>query len=73
MQEFQHEAFKPKLDRTLRLRAIRRLQAAKAPAPPEKKSKSRARKPKAAATAKLTTPVKPAPVKPAPAKPVAKP
>jgi len=48
MQEFQHEAFKPKLDRTLRLRAIRRLQAAKAPAPPEKKSKSRARaKPKA--------------------------
>jgi excisionase family DNA binding protein len=73
MQEFQHEAFKPKLDRTLRLRAIRRLQAAKAPAPPEKKSKSRARKPKPAATAKLTTPVKPAPVKPAPAKPVAKP
>jgi len=48
MQEFQHEAFKPKLDRTLRLRAIRRLQSAKAPAPPEKKSKSRARaKPKA--------------------------
>jgi len=48
MQEFQAEAFKPKLDRTLRLRAIRRLQAAKAPAPPEKKSKSRARaKPKA--------------------------
>lgn len=47
MQEFQAEAFKPKLDRTLRLRAIRRLQAAKAPAPPEKK-KSRARaKPKA--------------------------
>ena len=48
MQEFQAEAFKPKLDRTLRLRAIRRLQAAKAPAPPEKKSKSRPRaKPKA--------------------------
>src|SRR3569623_935524 len=48
MQEFQHEAFKPQLDRTLRLRAIRRLQAAKAPAPPEKQSKSRARaKPKA--------------------------
>jgi len=47
MQEFQAEAFKPKLDRTLRLRAIRRLQAAKAPAPPEKKSKSRAKKPKA--------------------------
>jgi len=46
MQEFQAEAFKPKLDRTLRLRAIRRLQAAKAPAPPEKKSKSRAKKPK---------------------------
>src|SRR3569623_2446148 len=46
--EFQHEAFKPTLDRTLRLRALRRLQAAKTPAPPEKKSKSRARaKPKA--------------------------
>jgi excisionase family DNA binding protein len=59
MQEFQHEAFKPKLDRTLRLRAIRRLQAAKAPAPPEKKSKSRARKPKPAAA-------KPAVAKPAP-------
>ncbi|HEY1547365.1 MAG TPA: PTS sugar transporter subunit IIA [Kofleriaceae bacterium] len=39
--EFQ-EAFKPKLDRTLRLRAIRRLQAAKAPpAEPKKKSKSK--------------------------------
>ncbi|MFT3695805.1 MAG: PTS sugar transporter subunit IIA [Kofleriaceae bacterium] len=35
------EAFKPKLDRTLRLRAIRRLQAAKAPAPPPKKKASR--------------------------------
>jgi excisionase family DNA binding protein len=45
MPEFQHEAFKPKLDRTLRLRAIRRLQAAKAPAPPEKKP-SRTRKKK---------------------------
>jgi excisionase family DNA binding protein len=37
--EFQAGPFKPKLDRTLRLRAIRRLQAAKAtppPAPPKK-------------------------------------
>jgi excisionase family DNA binding protein len=39
--EFHAEAFKPKLDRTLRLRAIRRLQAAKAPPAetPKKKSK----------------------------------
>ena len=48
--DFQGEAFKPKLDRTLRLRAIRRLQAAKAPAPePVKKTKARGpavRKPK---------------------------
>ncbi len=43
MQEFQAEAFKPKLDRTLRLRAIRRLQAQKAPAPPDKKKKARPR------------------------------
>jgi excisionase family DNA binding protein len=42
-QEFSLEAFKPKLDRTLRLRAIRRLQTAKLP-PPEKKP-SRSRKP----------------------------
>jgi excisionase family DNA binding protein len=41
--EFSLEAFKPKLDRTLRLRAIRRLQTAKLP-PPEKKP-SRSRKP----------------------------
>jgi len=40
--EFQAAAFKPKLDRTLRLRAIRRLQAAKAPpAAPARKSKSK--------------------------------
>ena len=39
-------AFKPKLDRTLRLRAIRRLQAAKAPPPEPTKKKSKA-KPKA--------------------------
>jgi excisionase family DNA binding protein len=42
--EFQAEAFKPKLDRTLRLRAIRRLQAQKKTEPPPlpapKKSKS---------------------------------
>ncbi len=45
--EFQADAFKPKLDRTLRLRAIRRLQAAKAPQPepPKKKpAKPRAKK-----------------------------
>jgi excisionase family DNA binding protein len=43
--EFHAEAFKPKLDRTLRLRAIRRLQAAKAPAaePTKKKSKAKPR------------------------------
>jgi len=39
--EFQSEAFKPKLDRTLRLRAIRRLQAAKAPAPEPKPRKGK--------------------------------
>jgi excisionase family DNA binding protein len=47
--EFQGEAFKPKLDRTLRLRAIRRLQAAKKPEPeptPVKRKSSKA-KPKA--------------------------
>jgi excisionase family DNA binding protein len=46
--EFQSEAFKPKLDRTLRLRAIRRLQAAKAPAPEPTPRKSKPRAPKAA-------------------------
>ncbi|MEO8554023.1 MAG: PTS sugar transporter subunit IIA [Kofleriaceae bacterium] len=46
MQEFQPEDFKPKLDRTMRLRAIRRLQIAKAPAPPPKKP-ARPRKKKA--------------------------
>ncbi len=47
--EFQGEAFKPKLDRTLRLRAIRRLQAAKKPEPEPKpvKRKAAAKKPKA--------------------------
>jgi excisionase family DNA binding protein len=51
--EFQSEAFKPKLDRTLRLRAIRRLQAAKAPAPePTKKKSSRPRTAKSAAKPK---------------------
>jgi excisionase family DNA binding protein len=44
MQEFKLEAFKPKLDRTLRMRAIRRIQAAKLP-PPEKKP-SRNKKPR---------------------------
>lgn len=37
MQEFQPADFKPVLDRTMRLRAIRRLQIAKAPPPPPKK------------------------------------
>jgi excisionase family DNA binding protein len=43
--EFQAEAFKPKLDRTLRLRAIRRLQAAKdtPPEPPKKPAKKTAK------------------------------
>ena len=43
--EFQAEAFRPKLDRTLRLRAIRRLQAAKKPEPepPPTKRKARAK------------------------------
>lgn len=43
--EFQQsaEAFKPKLDRTLRLRAIRRLQAAKVEPPPAPPKKTRAR------------------------------
>jgi excisionase family DNA binding protein len=47
--EFQSEAFKPKLDRTLRLRAIRRLQAAKVepPAPAKSRAKPRAKKPSA--------------------------
>jgi PTS system nitrogen regulatory IIA component len=44
--EFQAEAFKPKLDRTLRLRAIRRLQSAKKPEPETPAPRSR-RKPKA--------------------------
>jgi excisionase family DNA binding protein len=44
--DFQGEAFKPKLDRTLRLRAIRRLQAAKAPEPEPVKKKSKPRTPK---------------------------
>jgi len=44
--EFQGEAFRPKLDRTLRLRAIRRLQAQKRPEPdppaaPKRKSKAK--------------------------------
>ena len=46
--EIQAAAFKPKLDRTLRLRAIRRLQAAKKPEPEPAPSKSRSRKAAAA-------------------------
>src|SRR3569833_266405 len=45
--EIQAAAFKPKLDRTLRLRAIRRLQAAKKPEPEPAPSKSRKSKAKA--------------------------
>ena len=46
--EFQAEAFKPKLDRTLRLRAIRRLQSAKKPEPETPAPKRRSKpKPKA--------------------------
>ena len=46
LQEFKSEAFKPVLDRTLRLRAIRRLQAAKDPPPPKKPSRTKPRKKK---------------------------
>jgi excisionase family DNA binding protein len=46
LQEFKSEAFKPILDRTLRLRAIRRLQAAKSPAPEKKPSRTKPRKKK---------------------------
>ena len=55
--EIQAAAFKPKLDRTLRLRAIRRLQAAKKPepAPPAPKS----RKGKAAAAKAAAAKAKP--------------
>ncbi len=49
--EIQTGPFVPKLDRTLRLRAIRRLQAAKAPAPEPVKKKQKPRKPKSPATA----------------------
>ena len=51
--EIQAAAFKPKLDRTLRLRAIRRLQAAKKPEPEtpaprsRRASRAKASKPKA--------------------------
>ncbi len=73
--DFQGDANRtPKLDRTLRLRAIRRLQAAKVP-PPEpsasKRKKAAAAKAKAAkAAAKAAAPAKPAA---AAAKPAAKP
>jgi excisionase family DNA binding protein len=61
--DFQGEAFKPKLDRTLRLRAIRRLQQAKTPEPepPPKKAKgasSKAKAAKAAAKTPAKTPAK---------------
>jgi excisionase family DNA binding protein len=44
LQEFKSEAFKPILDRTLRLRAIRRIQTAKLPPPPKKPSRTKPRK-----------------------------
>jgi excisionase family DNA binding protein len=66
--DFQGEAFKPKLDRTLRLRAIRRLQAAKAPEPePVKKkkpSKPRTPKPKPPTGKGPVTAIKPHSPKP---------
>jgi excisionase family DNA binding protein len=56
--DFQGEAFKPKLDKTLRLRAIRRLQIAKQPEPEPAPTKRKTRAKPAAA--------KPAVVKPKP-------
>jgi hypothetical protein len=51
--EFQQiETLKPKLDRTLRLRAIRRLQAAKVEPPPPPPKKTRTRTAKAPAPKK---------------------
>lgn len=49
VQEVQTGPFRPKLDRTLRLRAIRRLQAAKTAPPPTKPARRGARTAKAAA------------------------
>jgi excisionase family DNA binding protein len=51
--DFQGEAFKPKLDRTLRLRAIRRLQAQKKPEPEPAPPKRKPRAAKSPAAAKL--------------------
>lgn len=45
--EIQAAAFKPKLDKTLRLRAIRRLQGARAPEPEKPAPKTRKAKKKA--------------------------
>jgi hypothetical protein len=74
----EHVAWKPKLDRTLRLRAIRRLQSQKqaemttterrASAPDESSPRS-SRAAKAAARKAAKAAAKPAPAKPAPAKP----
>jgi excisionase family DNA binding protein len=50
--DMQPEAFRPKLDRTLRLRAIRRLQAAKKPEPPPPAPKRRSPSKAKAKTAK---------------------
>jgi hypothetical protein len=57
--DFQGEAFKPKLDRTLRLRAIRRLQQAKTPEPEPAPKKAKGASSKAkAAKAPAKTPAK---------------
>src|SRR5687768_471345 len=53
--EFTGEAFKPKLDRTLRLRAIRRLQQQKKPEPEPTPAKSRKAKAKATVAKAKTT------------------
>jgi excisionase family DNA binding protein len=67
--DFAGEAFRPKLDRTLRLRAIRRLQQQKKPEPEPPPPK---RKPKKAAAAKVPAAAKPAIAAKAVASPKAK-
>jgi len=57
--EFQAEAFRPKLDRQLRLRAIRRLQTAKdKPVPAPAAAKTRSRKAKSPAKSPAKPPAK---------------
>ena len=63
--DFQGEAFRPKLDKTLRLRAIRRLQIAKnpepEPPPPKRRAKAAAKSAAAKAAAPKTAVAKPKP------------